>query len=72
MPATTSWRARWPTRYAADGGWYADFTSSDHHVVVFAGRVFRYRRGDAAAQAEARAYGRSLGVPDHQLDWSED
>lgn len=27
-----------------DGGWYVDFTVGDDHVVVFAGRVFRYRR----------------------------
>jgi len=29
----------------ADCGWYADFTVGDDHVVVFAGRIFRYRRG---------------------------
>ena len=52
----------------AEGGWYADFTVQDQHVVVFANRVFRYSRGDKAARAEAEAYGRSVGVPDHQLD----
>jgi len=53
----------------AEGGWYADFGVGEDHVVVFAGRIFRYRRGDAEARAEVVAHGRSLGVPDRQLDW---
>jgi hypothetical protein len=51
------------------GGWYADFRVGEDHVVVFAGKVFRYRRGDRDGRAEAVAYGRSVGVPEHQLDW---
>ncbi|MCD9877944.1 hypothetical protein [Streptomyces guryensis] len=54
-----------------ENGWYADFTAGDERVVVFAGKVFRYRRGDEAGRAEAVAYGRSVGTPGHQLDWSE-
>lgn len=53
------------------GGWYADLTVGADHVVVFAGRVFRYRRGDQTGRAEAQAYGRSVGVPPHQLDWDD-
>ncbi|EDY58944.1 MULTISPECIES: hypothetical protein [Streptomyces] len=52
-------------------GWYADFVAGDERVVVFAGKVFRYRRGDEAGRAEAVAYGRSVGTPEHQLDWEE-
>jgi hypothetical protein len=33
------------------------------------GRVFRYPRGDSAGRAQAAAYGRSVGVPENQLDW---
>ncbi|MFD4557878.1 hypothetical protein ACFWP5_26785 [Streptomyces sp. NPDC058469] len=54
-----------------DNGWYADFTVGDERVIVFAGKVFRYRRGDEAGRAEAVAYGRSVGTPEHQLDWEE-
>jgi hypothetical protein len=54
---------------AAEGGWYADFRSGAEHVVVFAGRIFRYEVGDAAARDEAVSYGRSVGVPEAQLDW---
>jgi hypothetical protein len=53
----------------AAGGWYADFRVGEDHVVVFAGKQFRYSRGDASRRHEAVAYGRSVGVPEHQLDW---
>jgi hypothetical protein len=54
-----------------EDGWYADFQSDAEHVVVFAGRAFRYRKGDAAAREEVVAYGRAAGTPEHQLDWGE-
>jgi hypothetical protein len=54
----------------AEGGWYADFTVGNDHVVVFANRIFRYRRGDLAGRAEVVEYGRTVGVPEHQLDWT--
>ncbi|GAA2901528.1 hypothetical protein Acy02nite_82880 [Actinoplanes cyaneus] len=54
---------------SAEGGWYADFRSGGEHVVVFAGRIFRYAVGDVAGRDEAVAYGRAVGVPDAQLDW---
>lgn len=53
----------------AEGGWYANFTVGDDHVVVFAGRVFRHGRGDRLRRAEAEAYAREVGVPAHQMDW---
>jgi hypothetical protein len=54
-----------------ENGWYSDFTVGDERVVVFAGKVFRHRRGDTAGRAAAVAYGRSVGTPEHQLDWEE-
>lgn len=51
------------------GGWYCDFRSNDETIVVFAGRTFRYRRGDESRRAAAVEYGRSAGVPEAQLDW---
>ena len=54
-----------------EGGWYADFASDADHLVVFANRTFRYRRDDPAGRLAAEAYGRSVGVPDDQLDWPD-
>jgi hypothetical protein len=53
----------------ASGGWYCAFHTNKETFVVFAERIFRYRRGEAEGRAEAEAYGRSVGVPEAQLDW---
>jgi hypothetical protein len=55
----------------APGPWYCDLASDRETVVVFADRVFRYPRGDGAGRAAAEAHGRSVGVPDSQLDWPD-
>jgi hypothetical protein len=54
-----------------DAGWYVDFHSPEETFVVFAGCVFRYRRGDERRRAEAEAYAHARGVPQAQLDWPE-
>jgi hypothetical protein len=51
------------------GGWYTDFRTPAETFVIYAGRVFRYPRGDSSGRAQAAEYGRSVGVPEHQLDW---
>jgi hypothetical protein len=55
----------------AETGWWADFVVGGDHVVVFAGRIFRYRIGDTRGRAEAVAWGRASGTPEHQLDWGD-
>jgi len=52
-----------------EGGWYCDFRNEHDTFVVFADRTFRYARGDESGRAAASEYGRSLGVPEAQLDW---
>jgi len=49
-------------------GGAGDLRLDNKRFVVFAGWVFRYRVGEAAGRAEAGVYGRSVGVPEHQLD----
>ncbi len=53
------------------GGWYCDFRNEDTTFVVFSGRIFRYPRGDRDGRAAAEEHGRSVGVPESQLDWRE-
>jgi hypothetical protein len=52
-------------------GWYANWNSDTEATVVFPGRIFRYPRGDQAGREEVLAYGRSVGVPEPQLDWTD-
>jgi len=51
------------------GGWYCDFRNDAETFVVFADRSFRYPRGHCDGRAAAVEYGRSVGVPESQLDW---
>ena len=53
------------------GGWYCGLHAEEETIVVFAGRAFRYPRGDVRGRAEAETYARSAGVPEAQLDWEE-
>lgn len=54
-----------------EGGWYCDFRSRDEIYVVFFGRIFRYRPGDRAERDKAEQHGRSMGIPESNLDWPE-
>ncbi|MER7003239.1 hypothetical protein ABT297_09355 [Dactylosporangium sp. NPDC000555] len=54
-----------------DGGWYADLRDGPDRVIVYAGAIFRYGPGDEETRAAAIAYGRAVGVPEHQLDWKD-
>jgi len=52
-------------------GWYVDAATTTHTYVIFPGKVFCYPRGDALQRAAAQQFGRSLGIPEAQLDWGE-
>ena len=51
--------------------WYCNISTESHSYVIFPTKVFKYPRGDQPKRAEAQEYGRSLGIPDRQLDWGE-
>lgn len=52
-------------------GWYANWNSDTEATVVLPGKVFCYPRGDQTGREEAQAHGRSVGVPEPQLDWTD-
>jgi hypothetical protein len=52
-------------------GWYANWNSDTEATVVFPGKIFRYPRGDRAGRERAQAHGRTAGVPEPQLDWTD-
>lgn len=55
-----------------DGPWYVHFwkEGGEDIIVVFKDKVFRITRGDQETWKEAVAHGRSLGIPDAQLDFA--
>jgi len=60
------------SRAMKDLYWYANIHLPVDEIVIFARRVFRYRRGDADARRAPEDYARLLGVPEHQIDWERD
>jgi len=51
--------------------WYINGSTEEMVYVIFPGRVFKYRKGDAEQRAAAQDFGRIIGVPESQLDWVE-
>ncbi len=52
-------------------GWYVDYHTESDKFIVFAGRTFKYRRGQVEGRQAAADYARSHGVPEAQIDWPE-
>ncbi|MHB9010623.1 MAG: hypothetical protein ACYC49_00125 [Ignavibacteriaceae bacterium] len=52
-------------------GWYLNISDADTMMVVFPHKVFKYSKGDVAKRQEVIAFGRTVGVPESQLDWGE-
>jgi len=49
--------------------WYANLSDSKTEYVIFQNKIFSYAKGDGDTKQEARNYGKSIGVPEHQLSW---
>ncbi len=58
-------------RLALKPGWYINPSTALHVSVIFPERIFKYIQGDQHQRENAREYGRSLGIPEAQLDWRE-
>lgn len=50
--------------------WYADFKNSQFHYIIFRDKVFKIDRSNNAQYQDAVTFGKSLGIPDYQLDFS--
>ena len=55
-----------------DGTWYAHFWNGRDVIAVFKGETFRFNFDDKSTWEEALAHGRSLGIPEEQLDFPID
>jgi hypothetical protein len=52
--------------------WYADFKTKKRHLIIFKNKVFDIDRTKADDYEKARNYGIKLGIPEYQLDFSEE
>lgn len=74
MPPAKAWPvARLLSRSLDDshgGSWYADFRNDRFHFIVFRSKIFKVDTQKPEEYVEARKYGRGLGIPDYQLDFT--
>ncbi len=54
------------------GSWYADFKNDDYHYIIFRDKIFHIDRSHTEQYGEAKRYGLSLGIPEHQVDFHPD
>lgn len=59
------------SEHLADGPWYMHFwePGQDEVLVVFKDKIFTIQHSDKSTWTEAIAYGKSLGIPEAQLDF---
>jgi len=50
--------------------WYADFKNDTYHYIIYRNNVFRIERNNPHLYKDAKRYGVSLGIPEHQLDFA--
>lgn len=51
--------------------WYADYKNDKTHFIVFPGKVFQVDRGHVEQYQPVVKYGLSLGIPRHQLNFTD-
>jgi hypothetical protein len=52
------------------GTWYAHFWDTDNNIIaVFRDRIFEFKHDDISSWGPAVEYGKSIGIPDEQLDF---
>ncbi len=49
--------------------WYAHFWNGDDVIAVFPNKTFQFKHSDKSTWKEAVEYGKSLGIPEEQLDF---
>ncbi len=54
------------------GDWYADYKNEKIHYFIFRSKIFKVNRYKKEQYDEFVKYGLSLGIPDYQLDFSQD
>lgn len=62
------------SKYISDGPWYIHLWKSgeDDFVILFKDKLFHVNASDPASFADAIAYGKSIGIPEEQLDFPID
>lgn len=57
------------SKYIKPGKWYMHFWKNRDVIAVFRDKVFEFNYDDKSTWKEAVAYGRSIEIPEEQLDF---
>lgn len=57
------------SNYLKPEKWYAHFWNGDNVIAIFPKRVFNFKHSDKSTWKEAVEYGKSIGIPEEQLDF---
>lgn len=57
------------SNYLKPEKWYAHFWSGDDVIAIFPNKTFNFKHSDKSTWKEAVEYGKSLGIPEKQLDF---
>ena len=49
--------------------WYLNMSDKKYEIVIFSEKIFKYFKKDTEKKNEAIQYGKTIGIPPHQLDW---
>lgn len=52
--------------------WYADFKNTATHYIIFRNKIFKTDRQNKEQYEKAKKYGITLGIPEHQVDFSSE
>ena len=50
--------------------WYADFKNDEYHYIIFRDEIFKVDRSKPEQYNGVTKYGKTLGIPNYQLDFS--
>lgn len=50
--------------------WYIDYKNDRYHFIIFNGQIFKVDLANPEQYKDARDYGISIGIPEHQLDFA--
>ena len=52
--------------------WYADYKNDKYHYIIYRDKIFKVDLKNPHLYREAKQYGISLGIPEHQVDFAPD
>src|SRR5437667_10672928 len=57
------------SNYLKPEKWYAHFWSGDNVVAIFPNKIFKFKHSNKSTWKDAVNYGKSIGIPEEQLDF---